>query len=420
MFGTRSFVPLSLTLLLCCLMLAVNAGTASAAQTNATAGQARSSGGVLPNAGIGNLITTLDDPKPEQGDYFGGAIAVSGSVAVIGSAFAAKKSSSIAGAAYIYLKGSSGWPLTPSVTLKAPKGVTESFGLSVAISGSTIVVGAPYNNSNQGAAFVYTEGSSGWSKRPTAELSDPTSTNSDYFGISVATTGSTVIVGAQGASNAGAAYLYVKGTSAWPTSPTTSLADPDATAGDGFGHAVALSGTTAAVSAYESHSGSGTVYIYAEVSSWPTTPTTTVPSVSGGGFGEALALTGSTMVIGALTNSDEGTGYIYVKGASAWPTAPTTTLSDPTGSSFDFFASTVAVSGKTVVVGASGVSNDTGAVYVYVMGSFGWQMSPTVKIPSPTGRQDLVFGYCVAVSGSAAFAGTFGLKSSAPTYVFKA
>jgi len=47
------------------------------------------------------------------------------------------------------------------------------FGLSVAVSGTTAVIGAPSTNANAGAAYIYVKGASGWPTKPTATLDDP-------------------------------------------------------------------------------------------------------------------------------------------------------------------------------------------------------------------------------------------------------
>jgi hypothetical protein len=79
----------------------------------------------------------------------------------------------------------------------------------------------------------------------------------------VAVSGVSVVVGADGAnSNAGAAYIYVKGSSGWPTAPTATLADPPAAAGDVFGHSVAVSGGSAVVGAVGTNTGAGAAYIF--------------------------------------------------------------------------------------------------------------------------------------------------------------
>ena len=71
-------------------------------------------------------------------------------------------------------------------------------------------------------------------------LEDPSATPNDIFGSAVARSGdgvgATTVVGAPSFNDrAGAAYIYVKGTSGWPTTPTATLADPAATPFDAFG-----------------------------------------------------------------------------------------------------------------------------------------------------------------------------------------
>src|ERR1700722_3694744 len=89
-------------------------------------------------------------------------------------------------------------------------------------------------------------------------------------------------------------------------------------------------------------------------------------------FGVSLAVSGKTAIVGAYgPNSDAGAAYIYVKGASGWPTTPTVTLSDPAASGGDLFGESVAVSGTTAIVGAAGTNSDAGGAYIYVKGASG-------------------------------------------------
>ena len=292
----------------------------------------------------------------------------------------------------------------------------DQFGLAVAKSGvgvgSTVVVGAPGANSSQGAAYIYVKGSSGWPTTPTTTLTDPAATDDDEFGSSVAVSGNTVIVGADGANDAaGAAYIYVEGSSGWPTTPTTTLTDPAATFEDNFGASVAVSGGNAVVGAYGTNTFAGAAYIYVEGSSgWPTAPTATLADpVGGGDFGDAVAVSGGNAVVGAYgTNGAAGAAYIYVEGSSGWPTAPTVTLDDPTDHDTDFFGLSVAVSGNTIVVGAAGTNGLAGAAYIYVEGSSGWPTAPTATLADPAATVDDRFGISVAVSGNTVIVGADG------------
>ncbi len=165
--------------------------TFSVAVLPACTGAASSPSTPTPNSA---LLATLHDPAATVGDYFGVSVAVSGTTAVIG----AHGTKSHAGTAYIYVKGASGWPTTPTRTLQDPAATADDyFGVSVAVSGTTAIIGAEGTKSNQGAAYIYVKGASGWPTKPTTTLSDPAATSGDYFGAPVVVSGKTAIIGAE-------------------------------------------------------------------------------------------------------------------------------------------------------------------------------------------------------------------------------
>ena len=92
--------------------------------------------------------------------------------------------------------------MTQTAKLTASDGAADDdFGISVSISGNTVVVGADDatvgGNSDQGAAYVFTEPGSGWtSMTQTAKLTASDGAANDYFGYSVSISGNTVVVGA--------------------------------------------------------------------------------------------------------------------------------------------------------------------------------------------------------------------------------
>ena len=83
----------------------------------------------------------------------------------------------------------------------------------------------------------------------------------DQFGYSVALSGSTAVVGAVGKnSDTGAAYVFVRSGTTW--SQQAKLTASDAAANDMFGSSAALSGTTALVGAPENNSLTGEAYAF--------------------------------------------------------------------------------------------------------------------------------------------------------------
>ena len=135
----------------------------------------------------------------------------------------------------------------------------DAFGGSVAISGSTAVVGAPDRNSQTGAAYVFTRSGTTWSQQ--AELTAADAAAGDYFGISVAISGSTAVVGAYGNnSQTGAAYVFTRSGTAW--SQQAELTAADATANALLGVSVAVSSSAAVAGAYGKNSSTGAAYVF--------------------------------------------------------------------------------------------------------------------------------------------------------------
>ena len=147
----------------------------------------------------------------------------------------------------------------------------DYFGVSVALSGDTALVGAYWDdvgaNTNQGSAYVFTRSGTTWS--PQQQLTASDGAAGDYFGVSVALSGDTALVGAYhddvGANTwQGSAYVFTRSGTTW--SPQQQLTASDGAAGDCFGWSVALSGDTALVGAYGDDVGAntdqGSAYFY--------------------------------------------------------------------------------------------------------------------------------------------------------------
>ena len=200
------------------------------------------------------------------GGLFGSAVAISGTTAIVG-AYAAGTGRS--GIAYAYVEGPSGWPTTPTVTWPDPKATANDvFGNYVSVSGSTALisdVGDGAGPSAVGTAYIYVRGRSGWPAGPTVTLQDPAGKPGDAFSASLAVSGRLAIVGDGGNSATDAVYVYVKDCSGWPSAPTITLPDPQSPPpfpGDGFGAGVGVSGTTVLVGAPRVNDDEGVAYFY--------------------------------------------------------------------------------------------------------------------------------------------------------------
>ena len=132
------------------------------------------------------------------------------------------------GAVYVYTKPSSGWSAVSSpVKLTPPDGNSwDKFGELVAISGDTVVVGAPgaANRGITGAAYVFTKPAAGWvSTSDGAKLTPESSHEDDMFGSSVAVEGDTIIVGGRNRVSyywRDDAYVFTKPQGGWVSAST--------------------------------------------------------------------------------------------------------------------------------------------------------------------------------------------------------
>ncbi|MDE2484740.1 MAG: FG-GAP repeat protein, partial [candidate division NC10 bacterium] len=178
-------------------------------------------------------------------------------------------------------------PFIQQAKLTASDGAAYEFGISVAISGDghTVVVGASYtsigSHFQQGAAYVFTGAGSAWTQQ--AQLTAFDGAAYDWFGLSVAISGDTVVVGTEAAIGGhayqGSAYVFVKPSTGWATTNTfaAKLTASDGAGWDYFGRSVAISSDTVFVGSYANatgHAYQGAAYVFVKPSTgWATTNT---------------------------------------------------------------------------------------------------------------------------------------------------
>lgn len=355
-------------------------------------------------------VAELKGSDSVGGDEFGTSVAVSGTTAVVGTS-----GGSDAGRAYVFTKTPSGWEQVAE--LKGSDTTSgDRFGSSVAISGTTVLVGAYDQAKNAGRAYVFTKTASGFEQ--TAELKGSDTVVDDYFGWSVAVSGTTAVVGAVGhAKYMGRAYVFTKTASGWEQA--AALEGAGTVSEDGFGTSVATSGTTVIVGAEGYAKGAGRAYVFTETAAGWTQVAVLKGSdtVTGDNFGTSVAVTGTTAVVGTYGQSNfAGHAYTFTDAAAGWRQAAVLKGSDTVAG--DYFGVSVAISGATVLVGAYDHANTAGAAYVFTHTVSGWKQAAELK-GSDTAAGDY-FGSSVSVSGRTGVAGSYGqAKFAGRAYVFK-
>jgi len=267
------------------------------------------------SASTGKLLSTLTSPNLQAYGYFGEAVAVSGNYVVVGAAD--ENASGFRGAGHVYVFSASTGALLH--TLTSPNAQHGGvFGYSVAVDGNAVVVGASYEAvaglADAGNAYLFNANTGAL----ISTLTIPNPQAGGYFGTSVAVTGDTVAVGApwgnaSGFAAAGNAYVFDANTGAL----TLSLASPNAQTNGDFGLSVAVGSDTVIVGApYEASDGmpaAGTAYIF-NANTGALISTLTSPNNQAGGVYGKVAASGNNVAVGApgeTASGHRGAGNAY-------------------------------------------------------------------------------------------------------------
>ncbi|MFO0984856.1 MAG: FG-GAP repeat protein [Planctomycetota bacterium] len=260
----------------------------------------------------------------------------------------------------------------------------------------------------------------------------------DAFGRSVSVSSDVIVVGAvakdhDGATNAGAAYVFRYDGASWVQQQE--LIAPDAAASDAFGISASASGEVAVIGAYtDNHAGgtgrAGAAYVFRyDGTSWVQEQKLTAADAAAYDyFGTSVSVSGNVAVVGADDGEDAqgrrtGSAYVFRHDGTSWVQEQKLTASD--GAAFDLFGESVSVDGKIVVVGSPlgdhGGGTDAGSAYVFRYDGTSWVQEQ--KLTASDAAADDKFGDAVSVSGNVAVVGAFfvdhaGSEDAGATYVF--
>lgn len=363
---------------------------------------------------------------PLSGGRFGYSTAISGDTLVVGAPFQNTET----GAAYVFTRDAGGnW--SEQAQLKGNQSGRHSFGISVAISGNTIVVGAFHDssaakgvNGNQsdtgslqsGAAYVFTrDGSGSWSQQ--AYLKASNTGVGDHFGRSVAISGDTLVVGApreDGVATGvngdqtvddpgkefGSAYVFSRNGNTWSQQAYLKGGNPDEYGGAHFGRSVAISNDTIVVGT----NGVSKVHVFKRSGSnnWVQQALLQPSDIDDLNdtqkyyFGTSVAISEDSIVVG---NPFGPAAYVFTRSGEFWGQQAKLQASN----NGEFFGGAVAISGNAIIVGAAredsaatGVNGNqadngainSGAAYVFMRNATGkWRQRAYLKA-SNTGALD--------------------------------
>ena len=362
---------------------------------------------------------TASNAAPE--DFFGYSVAVSGDTAVFG-AYYDDDAGSKSGAAYVFTRSGTYWRRHQKLDASEDNSAQgDNFGHAVAVSGDTAVIGAHRDNDEgyeKGTAYVFTRSGNAWVEQQ--KLIPTYNEEDDWFGYSVAISGDTVIVGAPRDDDfrdedSGSAYVFKRSGGVWTQQKKLTASDDQA--GDWFGYSVAIEGDTALIGAAwddDKESGSGSAYIFTRSGgSWTQRQKMTAPDGEKfDNFGCSVSVSGNTALVGMYGDSttrdyDLGSAYVFTRSGSWWIQPKKLTASD--GEEFDRFGKSVSVSGDTALIGAyenDDAGSNSGSAYVFTRSGDVWIQQQ--KLIAADAQEGDCFGRSVSVQGDTALVGASG------------
>jgi hypothetical protein len=296
-------------------------------------------------------------------DRFGSSVAIFGTTAIVG-AQRDDDNGTNSGSAYLFDTTTG----TQSAKLTASDGAaSDNFGRSVDISGTTAIVGALFDDDNgtdSGSAYLFDTTSGA----QIAKLTASDAAESAEFGISVAISGTTAIVGAyrddEISVDSGAAYLFDTTTG----NQIFKLTASDGAAFDEFGISVAISGTTAIVGAYRDDDNgfnSGSAYLFDTTTGAQIFKLTASDGAADDFFGWSVAIYGTTAIVGRLNQLNDSSGSAYLFDTTTGAQLAKLTASDAAAG--DWFGHSVAIFDDIIMVTASHDEDngtDSGSAYI--------------------------------------------------------
>jgi hypothetical protein len=306
----------------------------------------------------------------------------------------------------------SGWELEAALSFAEPSLDGQFFPQSIALSQdeSRVVLGDPdidvvAGPSRSGAAVVFVKTESGWEEEARLTASDAAA--NDSFGVSVDISGDTIIVGAMEAVGPdpfgnGSAYLFDRDPVAgWTES--AKLTASDGASDDRFGEAVAVSGDAAIVGAPRHDGvafGAGAAYAFGRdqggAENWGLEQKLVPPGLAVvDSMGEHVDVEGNTAVVGS-----DPAAYVFDRDSQGNWILNGSGLRPSDASEFNFFAmQQVAINqdAQTIVVGDFQQDGQTGGSYLYALQDGVW--TEVKKLTASDAGGGRFFGWDVSIAG---------------------
>jgi hypothetical protein len=309
----------------------------------------------------------------------------------------------------------------------------DAFGQSIALAGTTALIGAVDVNGWEGAVYVFTQNDGVWTEGQEFMAEDGAPGDQATFGTAIMIDGDTAVIGALGANvnghaNQGAAYVFARTDGIW--NQVAKLIADDGDENNYFGQAAAISGNNIVVGAYgasvNGNALQGAAYVYSNIGgTWTFVKKLVADDAVGGEFfGRSVAMSGTRAIVGAPYAGVDGTparGAVYVFDGSTADWTQNAKLVADSGDPGDAFGFSLAATPTHIAVGANGSNGAKGGAFVFAEDGGGWQQLARLVADDGVAGDDA--GYGIAIDGTTVIVGADRAQIGAATqqgaaYVF--
>ncbi len=363
-------------------------------------------GDCATNQNIGDYFPVADN-EGKANDRFGEVSAIDGYFAVISSPGDDVGSNVDQGSLSVYQFDGTQWNFVQK--LVDPAGEANDYlGVSVTISGNTIVAGVPEDdvasNVNQGTAVIFRYDGASWNYFQ--KIGQTPGFPGDKFGTSVTLINEYVICGApyfdtNASNNKGAVVIFKDDGVQY--NQWQAITDVNLNNSAHFGSAVAINGDLELMIGVPwqnlTYNTQGAVHVYLfDGWIWNYGQTLSDPAgANGDTMGDFLACKNGIVIASQIGNqNDKGSAAIFSKNNSVYEFSQK--ITDPNGVGLDRFGQSVAITHEYALVGAANANVSKGKALLFVKVGSIWKVMQAIS--EPNALQNTYFGMSVALDSN--------------------
>lgn len=307
------------------------------------------------------------------------AISADGNTAIIGGYF----DSGGIGAAWIFTRKNNVWTQQGEKLVGTGYDdfilpVNMGFSVGMSADGNTVILGAPYDSYPRGAAWIFSRKDNLWTQKGEKLVDENSPSGGQGISVGLSADGNTAIVGAPLDNNQqGAAFLYFKSGTEWDKqAKKLDVSSYPGTKWQGVSVALNADGTSAILGASVADKARGAAWVFAKNGSeWTLKGNKMAGTVSSDnaaqGWSVAMSADGNTVLIGAKAdNWTNGAAWVFTWSGNSWEQrGPKLTGIGNVGVANQGQSLALSADGSTAIIGGNQDNDRMGASWIFVPGA---------------------------------------------------